>query len=212
MDALFIAELNERLFTHFTGGVWRAPHSLRLMPVFRVSGARFGQIACADARDLERACVGVRAAGEGLVPEALEPALLARAGAISRLRQEEGFDAEPVVPMPPMPPLPQLEGTGPWVLMSSAAMPVSNLVAVLIAGLGAGMIWKPAPGAAASAHLIMDIVGPLSAGRLAMVQGDHETGAALAGMGPMIWASANAPPAALPPPALTLGAGSLVRP
>lgn len=218
MDALFIAELNERLFTHFTGGVWRAPHSLRLMPVFRASGERFGQIACADARDLERARAGLRhgAAGQehkecghrGLGGGNFARALEGRARALSRLRDAEGFGAETVMAMP----LPRLEASGPWILMSSAAMPVSILAAALIAGAGTGMIWKPAPAAAASAHLIMGVLGPLSGGRLAMVHGDHETGAALARLGPLLWASDDAPPAALPSPALTLGAGSQARP
>lgn len=213
MDALFIAELNERLFTHFTGGVWRAPHSLRLMPVCRASGERLGQIACADARDLERARAGLRQGSSAqestdLLRAEFERALKAKAGALARLREAEGFGAETLVAMP----LPRLEAPGPWVLMSSAAMPVSHLVSALIAGAATGMIWKPAPAASASAHLIMGVLGPLSAGRLAMVQGDHETGAALARLGPLLWASDEAPPAALPAPALRLGAGSRVRP
>ncbi|MCC5971788.1 MAG: hypothetical protein JJU15_17745 [Pararhodobacter sp.] len=208
MDALFIAELNERLFTHFTRGAWHAPYSQRLLPVGLDPDQPLGRIACADARDLERAFAhlcraGAAPAPEALASEALAVALHAQAQAITLLRAREGF-ADAPGPLDPV----VLPSAGPMVLLSAASMPVAGLTPLLIAGAQHGMLWKPAPGAAASAHLIMRLLGPLAGGRLAMVQGDHETGAALARMGPLVWASAAPLPPGLPAPVWTPASGA----
>jgi len=210
MDAHFMAELNERLFTHFTAGAWRAPLSLRLMTVGRDRERPLGQIACADARDLTRALAGVmRAAGPAPSPEVLLAAIEELRPGLARLRAQEGFAGEAAGPLhhPPLPALP-----GPLVLLSSAALPVTRLIPFLVGGAARGLIWKPAPGAAASAHLLMRALGPLASGRLAMVQGDHATGAALAGMGALVWASASAPPEDLPAPVFRISAEDPARP
>uniref|UniRef100_UPI002AFF92F6 hypothetical protein n=1 Tax=Pararhodobacter sp. TaxID=2127056 RepID=UPI002AFF92F6 len=78
------------------------------------------------------------------------------------------------------------------------SVPLARVAGLLIAGAGQGMLWKPAPGAAASAHALIRALGPVAGAGLAMLQGDHATGAALAGQGPLIWASDASPPADLP--------------
>lgn len=217
MDAYFMAELNERLFTHFTRGAWRAPYSQRLLPVGGDAANPLGRIACADARDLARAMAALT---QGVGPEADENALMAalqtEGGALAQLRAVEGFNDPWPAPFAPL----SLEGTGPLVLLSSAGLSLARLVPLLINGAQRGMVWKPAPGAAASAHLLIRTLGPLAAGRLAMVQGDHATGAAMAGMLPsnarLLWASEAALPtglcADLPVPALRIPATDPARP
>lgn len=200
MDALFIAELNERLFTHFTGGYWRVPLSSRHLPVYRASGQRFGQIICAEPPDVARALSDMGQAGLPAVAEEMHLALADLTRPMQILRQEEGFDdraagfGAEVLSLPP--------GAGPVVLMTAAQVPPLRIGRMLIACAGRGVIWKPAPRAAASAHLLMRRLGPLAAGRLALLQGDHATGdvlgAALAGVGAVLWVSPDAPPAGLP--------------
>lgn len=207
MDALFIAELNERLFTHFSRGAWRAPHSQRLMTVGLHPDKPLGRIACADAHDLERAFAGLHGNTVPAAPEALAAALQDEAAAIAMLRAREGF-ADTLGPLQPI----TLPASGPLVLLSAAAMPVVHLAPLLVAGAQTGMLWKPAPGAAASAHLLMRILGPIAGGRLAMVQGDHETGAALAQMAPLVWASAGSPPNLLPAPVFRVEAEDRAHP
>lgn len=214
MDAYFMAELNERLFTHFTRGAWRAPYSQRLLAVGRDPCKPLGQIACAGPRDLVRALAALERPAAGPVPDpcALLTALQASGTALARLRAVEGFTDPWPGPFQPL----KLETGGPLVLLSSAELPLTRLVPLLVAGAQQGMIWKPAPGAAASAHLLIRHLGPLSAGRLAMVQGDHATGAALAGMLPpdarLIWASAAPPPTGLPEPAVRIETTAPARP
>ncbi|KPQ06465.1 MAG: hypothetical protein HLUCCA12_10765 [Rhodobacteraceae bacterium HLUCCA12] len=209
MDALFVAELNERLFTHFTHGAWRAPYSQRLAAVRLPDTSASWRIACADARDMERAFHGLRQTG---APPPLRPMIAALHDireTIAAARLREGF-ADTLGKLPVSLPLP---GQGPFVLLSAASLPVGQLAAVLLAGAQTGgLVWKPAPGAAVSAHLLMRVLGPLAGGRLAMVQGDHDTGAALAGMAPWIWAGPGDPPAALPAPAVTVRAPVPARP
>lgn len=199
MDALFMAELNERLFTHFTDGAWRAPWSQRLLAVGREGARPFGRIACAGPRDLARAMAALRSNTDPLPdPAALLAALQPEAAALAGLRRLEGFDDPWPARFPPPPPLPG----SPLVLLSAADLPLLQLVPLLVGGARHGMIWKPAPGAAASAHLLMRRLGPVAMRRLAMVQGDHATGGALAGMIPpgasLVWASAAEPPEGLP--------------
>ncbi|MCC5986975.1 MAG: hypothetical protein JJT95_04785 [Pararhodobacter sp.] len=206
-EALFIAELNERLITHFTGAYWRVPLSQRHLPVLRASGARFGSIICADGHDVARALGDLATIGAPAPGEAMARALAALAGPMARMRAEEGFDEDGTVgkaagaalALPPEAALPEpLPGEGPAILMSGADTPPMLIGAALIAAAGRGVIWKPSPRAAASAHLLMRHLGPLAAGRLALLQGDHASGAALAaalrGAGVLIWAS----PAPLP--------------
>ncbi|MCB1407449.1 MAG: hypothetical protein KDK01_14640 [Rhodobacteraceae bacterium] len=201
MDALFLAELNERLFVQFSQGRWRAPLGQRLLPVRRFDGDRMGRIVCAESADLDRALLGL-GQGQGVDREALWAAWEGLCDTARALRAVEGFDdrtqdtpAEPV-----------LAEAGPMILLSAADAPLAGLVAVLIAGAEHGVLWKPAPGAAASAHLVMRALGPLAVGNLALVQGDHATGAALAGLGPLVWASAGAVPKALCAPLVSLSA------
>ena len=199
MDALFMAELNERLFTHFTDGAWRAPWSQRLLAVGREGARPFGQLACAGPRDLARAMAALRSNPDPPPdPAALLAALEPEAAALAELRRLEGFDDPWPARFSSPPPLP----SGPLVLLSAADLPLRQLVPLLVSGALHGMIWKPAPGAAASAHLLMRQLGPVTLRRLAMVQGDHATGGALAAMIPLgaslIWASAAEPPEGLP--------------
>lgn len=190
-----MAELNERLFTHFVRGAWRAPYAQRMLAVGRDLRQPLGRIACAGPRDVARAMAALQQPPDP-PPNAMNfmAALRPIGEAFTRLRAAEGFDDpwpdtfEPVALAP---------GEA-FVLLSSAALPAGRLVPLVVAGAQKGMIWKPAPGGAASAHLLMRCLGPLSAGRLAMVQGDHATGAALAeALAPgarLLWASANPPP------------------
>lgn len=197
--ALFRAELNERLFTHFVNGRWRAPRGVRLLPVMQIAPGRAGRIVCAGGEDLARlrlepAPAGAAAAGYA----AARPALVA-------LRHDEGFD-DPVTEPCAAPALP---GAGPLVLLSAAATPVALLAGVLLAGAARGVLWKPAPGAAASAHLLMQALAPATGRAVALVQGDHATGALAAGQGALVWAS----PAPAPlPAALSLAARVPPRP
>jgi len=213
MDAYFMAELNERLFTHFTRGAWRAPYSQRLLAIGRDPAKPLGRIACADPSDLARALAAFDpACGPFPGAAALLAAVQAQGEALARLRAVEGFtDPWPGPVQPLILPIP-----GPVILLSSAALPLARLVPLLVAGAQRGMIWKPSPGAAASAHLLMRHLGPLAAGRLAMVQGDHATGGALADMLPpdagLIWASAAPPPAGLRTPAITIATTDPARP
>lgn len=204
MDAYFMAELNERLFTHFSGGAWRAPYAQRLLVVGRDPDRPLGQIVCAGPRDLARALTGLERAAAAPAPEVLQAALEGAAPVLARLRDAEGFSGDAPGPLRPVALPATLPVHGPFVLLSSASLPLTQLIPLLVAGAVQGMIWKPAPGGAASGHLLMRILGPLAGGRLAMVQGDHTTGAALAGMGPLIWASEAPPPAALPAPAFSV--------
>lgn len=212
-DAYFMAELNERLFTHYTRGAWRAPHSQRLLAVGRNPGQALGKIACADPRDLARALAAF-APATGAPPDTatLLGALQAEAPALERLRVMEGFGDICPAELQPV----TLEAPGKLVLLSAAALPLARLVPLLITGAQRGMIWKPAPGAAASAHLLMRHLGPLAAGRLAMVQGDHATGAALATMLPpdarLIWASTSPLPPDLPACTLRISTTDPARP
>jgi len=192
MDPLFLAELNERLFVHFSQGLWRAPLGQRLLPVRPEGVARWGQIVCGDTRDAQRALSGVAVGG---VPDGAGlTAAWARASAgAARLRAIEGF-TDQARGEPPLGPVP-----GPLIVLSAADAPLPDLVALLIARAAQGVVWKPAPRAAASAHYVMRALAPAAAGRLALVQGDHRSGADLARHGTVIWASEAPVPADLTP-------------
>lgn len=184
-DALFLAELNERLFVHFVAGRWRAPLSDRLLAVRPFDDDRMGRLACGDARDAGRAVAGLRPGrAEGLAEAyaALRPRLAA-------LRVLEGFADPAEAPVPS-----DLPGQGPLVLLTAGAEPVARLAGLLIAAAPRGVVWKPAPAAAASAHCLVAALGPLSGGGIALVQGDHATGAALMAAGlPVVSPSARSP-------------------
>lgn len=207
-DELFIAELNERLITHFTGGHWRVPLSQRHLPVHRASGGRLGRLVCADERDVARAMADLASAGAPPPGETMAAAMATLAEPMARLRREEGF-VDPELAGAHAHEL-ALPGEGPVLLLSAAETPPQRIGRALIAAAGRGVVWKPAPRAAASAHLLVRHLGPLSAGRLALLQGDHLSGAALAtalrGAGALIWAS-EAPLPALNLPALALPGG-----
>lgn len=180
MDPLFLAELNERLFVHFIAGRWMAPLSDRLAEVLPFDRGRMGRLACAGEADVARALAGLRPGrAEGLAQAYAEAAPMLR-----RLRALEGV-ADPV----DAPGAAVLPGQGPLILLSAADTPLAQLAALLIAGAERGVIWKPAPRAAASAHLMMRALGPRAAGGLALLQGDHASGRALAGQGALLWAS-----------------------
>lgn len=242
MDQRFIAELNERLFTHFVGGAWRAPLGDRQVPVAQADGQADGQaggqalgrIVCAGPADVARAR-GVMRADAGAQPvdaAALWAALQAEAPLLEAIRRREGFAGDrldarlpAVVAQARVSDLPRdlawdllgdlpggLPGSGPHVLLTAADTPLIRVAGLLIAGARRGLIWKPAPAAAASAHLLMRVLGPRASGRLAMLQGDHASGRLLAGQGGLIWAGAGPLPAGLPDPLLTLAATDPARP
>lgn len=184
----FRAELSERLFVLYLGGRWMAPLSGRLIAV---PGLPLARLACAEAGDVARARAGLQpAAVDGT---ALRAAYAGSAPLLRALRVHETPD-DPVAE----PESWDLPFTGPTVLVTATSVPLARVAGLLIAGAGQGMLWKPAPGAAASAHALIRALGPVAGAGLAMLQGDHATGAALAGKGPLIWASDAPPPADLP--------------
>lgn len=184
----FRAELSERLFVLYLGGRWMAPLSGRLIGVPGLPQAR---LACAEAADVARARAWLRPAA--VDHSALRAAYAASAPLLRALRSYEVADdpvSEPEEWLLPF--------AGPAVLVTASAVPLARVAGLLLAGAGLGLLWKPAPGAAASAHALMRALGPVAGAGLALVQGDHATGVALAGQGPLIWASDAAPPAGLP--------------
>jgi hypothetical protein len=138
--------------------------------------------------------------------------MLAEAPLLRTIRAEEGFADDHLTAPAPLAPA----GHGPLVLLTAAETSLDRIAGALLAGAGTGMIWKPAPTAAASAHLLMRAVGPLARGRLALLQGDHATGALLAaqesGQGGLIWAGAGPVPKDLPAPIVNLAATDPCRP
>ena len=199
LDPLFLAELNERLFVQFADGRWIAPLGERHLAVLPFDEGRVGRLICAEVGDVARA---MRRLGPGS-GAALAAAYRAVGPMLVRLRAMEGFDdpAGDPADLPEIPALPE----GPLTLLSAADTPVAQIARLLIAGADKGLLWKPAPRAAASAHLMMRVLGPLARGGLAMVQGDHASGALAAAQGGLIWASAAPVPTGLRP-VLSLGA------
>jgi hypothetical protein len=190
--AQFRAELNERLVVHWTGGAWRVPLGTRHLAVQAMDGSALGRIVCAEADDAARARAGLIPAP--LTAQAAARALDPVAPLLARLRALEGAAGDGCVPGAPGLPPP---GQGPLVLYTAHDLPLADLVALLVAGSGRGVIWKPAPRAAASAHLVMRALAPVAGRALAMVQGDHASGAALAGLGAPAWAGQGPPPPGL---------------
>ena len=199
MDASFLAELNERLFVQFAQGLWRAPLGQRLLPVLPFDGGRMGRIVCAEQRDIERALIGLGAGHADL--SAMHAAWQDLQHTARALRTVEGF-ADSTHSTHAL----TLPGQGPLVLLSAAQTPIAVLAGLLLAGATRGVLWKPAPAAAASAHLLMRAMGPLAGGNLALLQGDHQTGAGLTGKGALIWASPLPVPEGLGDPVLSLAA------
>lgn len=197
MVAPFLAELNERLFVHFIAGQWRASQSSRLTALPSIAGGRPGHLACAGAVDVGRARAGLTG-GEGA---ALFEAGTAAATRLASLRAREGFH-DPVDPPRRL----ALPGQGPLALLSAADAPLSVIMGALIAAAPRGILWKPAPGAAASAHLLLTVLAPRAGRAIALLQGDHRTGALVGAAGGLVWASASPAPRSLPAPLLSLSA------
>ncbi|MCA0204041.1 MAG: hypothetical protein LCH92_06850 [Proteobacteria bacterium] len=181
----FRAELSERLFVLYLGGRWMAPLSDRLIAV---PGLPLARLACAEAGDVARARAGLKPARAS--GAALRAAYAASAPLLRALRAYEAA-GDPVAEPEDW----TLPFAGPAVLVTATAVPLARVAGLLIAGAGQGLLWKPAPGAAPSAHALMGALGPAAGAGLAMLQGDHATGAALAGQGPVIWVSDAPPPA-----------------
>ncbi|WP_370241168.1 hypothetical protein [Pararhodobacter marinus] len=174
------------------GGRWTASLGQRMIPVPAVPGAR---LVCADAGDLGRALAGLQGGSGRPDPDALYRAYADEKPLLARIRAREGV-ADPCA-APERSPLQQPRG--PALLLSAASFPLSRIMRLLVALAPGGVVWKPAPGAAASAHLLMRVLVPHAGGRLALLQGDHATGGLLAktmteGQGTLIWASDAAPP------------------
>lgn len=171
----------------YLGARWMAPLSQRMIPV-PVPGLDRTRLACAGAADVARA----RLVAGPVDAAALRASYAAAAAELRALRAVEGWP-DPVAP----PEEHRLTGSGPLVLLSAREVPLARIAGLLIAGAGRGLIWKPAPGAAASAHSLMRALAPGVGAGLALVQGDHATGALAAGQGAVIWASDAPPPAGL---------------
>lgn len=194
---LYRAELNERLVVHWTGGAWRVPLGQRHAEVRAADGARLGRIVCAEAADVARAVAGLTPAPPP-DPAALARALDPVAGLLAEVRALEGAAGDGLVARSLAP-----VGDGPAVLLTAADRPLAEILAALAALAPRGVVWKPAPGAAASAHLLMRALAPVLGRSVALLQGDHATGAALmarlapvwAGRGPAPLSPAGAAPA-----------------
>lgn len=179
VDEQFLAELKERLVVHFVDQRWRAPLSERALPIAR---PRAGKIMCGTKADVTRAVAGLRqGAIDTQAMRAAATAVLPVVGAVRALEAvgEDLRDMDPPTP----------SGAAPVMLLSAASTPPDRVITALLANAPRGVLWKPAPGTAASAHVIMRALGPVAGGRLAMVQGDHQTGAIMAATGPVIWMS-----------------------
>lgn len=204
MDAQFLAELNERLFVHFADQQWRAPLGARLLSVNAYDNGRVGQIVCAGTDDIVRAFEGLRSSdpfNETTFLSVLDK-LRDKWTALRKLEAASHSSALPAVSEIVKAGNP---GQGPTALLSAADLSFDALRAALLDGVQrGGLVWKPAPNAAGSAHLLMSHLAPLSAGRLALVQGDHASGEMLAREararnGEVLWASRMPMPQSLAP-------------
>lgn len=195
--AWYRAELNERLVVHWTGGAWRVPLATRHLTIEAVDGSRLGRIICANGTDGVRAMAGLRP-GPLVDPARLDALLAPVADLLGAVRAWEGASGDRWDPdlaahhLSRPPPL-----RGPVTLLTAAAVPLPELAAILTRAAVAGALWKPAPQAAASAHLLMRALAPALGEGVALLQGDHSTGAALASLAPPLWAGEGAPPAGL---------------
>jgi len=197
--AMYRAELNERLVVHWTGGAWRVPLAARHHGVTAADGSALGRIVCADGADAARA-------RSGLLPVRPQPAvalavaLAPFAALLARLRTIEGFDGDRWDLAAAEGAMRGAAAAGPVVLLSAADRPVSDLIGRIAGAAAAGVIWKPAPGAAASAHLVMRALAPVIGPGVALLQGDHATGRVLATGAPVDWQGAGgAPPELIGP-------------
>ena len=83
----------------------------------------------------------------------------------------------------------------PVALLSAGDVPADLLLDHLDRlSAGPGVIWKPAPTVAAQAHSLIQAHGARFGRAVAMIQGDHETGRALAARLPVVWLSARPVP------------------
>lgn len=185
---LYRAELNERLVVHWTGGAWRVPLGQRHAEVRAADGSRLGRIVCADAADAARAIAALVPAPPP-DPAALAQALDPVAGLLAEVRALEGAAGLGAAPQAPA-----LAGRGPAVLLTAADRPLADILAALAALAPRGVVWKPAPGAAASAHLMMRALAPVLGRSVALLQGDHATGAELAARLAPVWAGRGPEP------------------
>lgn len=190
---LYRAELNERLAVHWTGGAWRVPLADRHLAITAADGSPLGRIVCAGEADLTRALAGIvpqPAPDPVEIAAAMAPfaALLAEVRALEDAPRDLWTPDLSARAAPPR---------GPVALFSAAALPVADLVAHLVLAAARGAVWKPAPAAAASGHLVMRALAPLLGRGVALVQGDHATGALLAARAPVHWLGAGPLPAAL---------------
>lgn len=162
-----------------------APLSDRLLPGLSLGPGRLGHLACGNAADVARARAALVPSRAPGLAQGLAQDYATLAPRLRQLRAYEGF-ADPLLAPDLSADLP---GDGPLVLLSAADVPLARLAGLLIAGAGRGMIWKPDPRAAASAHLLISALGPRAAGGLALIQGDEVTGDLLAQQGRVIRAT-----------------------
>lgn len=186
MTPLFRAELKERLFVHYVGGRWLAPLSMETVPAVEVPEVGTCAAVCARTDDVRRARAALRPTRDWPLSAGLS--------AVTAARALEGFD-DPAEGPAPLPALPGRDG--PLVLLSAACAPVSMLIGILRAGAARGVLWKPAPAAAASAHALVETLQPALGASVALLQGDHHSGALTAACGDLIWASPAAVPVGL---------------
>lgn len=172
--ALYRAELDERLVVHLTGGAWRVPLGVRPLPVLAADGSLLGRIVCGEGRDAARARAGLAPAPAAPDPARLMALLAPWAGLLAAVRGLEGAPCAPVR---------AAAGAGPALLETPPGAEPAALVAALAALAPRGVVWRPDPGGAASAHLIARALAPGLGRALALVQGDRATGAALAAAG-----------------------------
>ena len=196
--AWYRAELNERLVVHWTGGAWRVPLSTRHLPVAAADGSAMGRLICAEDPDLLRAMAGLRPVGHPLNPEALAAAMAPHAALMARLRALEGvtgdrWDADLALRTLRA----TLTSDKPVTLLSAADRPISELAGRMAALATGGVLWKPAPRAAASAHLLMRALAPLLGPAAALLQGDHASGGLLARAARPLWLGQGSVPTEL---------------
>jgi hypothetical protein len=175
----YLAELNERLVVHRTGGVWRVPLGTRSLAVHAADGRLLGRVVCGDGRDAARAAAALApAAAPG--QSALAAALAGVAPLLAALAALEPAPSRPGPPaaVPTLPP-----GAGPVLISTPAGADPAALARMLAAAAPRGAVWRPDPRAAASAHLLAAALGPLLGAALALIHGDDATLGALAAAG-----------------------------
>ena len=177
---------------YWIGGAWRVPLGQRHAEVRAADGTRLGRIVCAEAADVARALAGLVPAPPP-DPAALARALGPVAALLAEVRALEGAGGDGWAPRALAP-----AAGGPATLLTAADRPLTEVVAALASLAPRGVVWKPAPGAAASAHLVMRALAPVLGRSVALVQGDHATGVELAARLAPIWAGQGPTPVSLP--------------